>query len=98
MSFLDRTNVGNARLAGMEESLGMNPQSSQYNISLSVFFIGYAISEPITNACLKRSTPRIFFTAIVILWGIVMTLTGLCTNYSNFLAARWFLGMTEGKW
>ncbi|RYP57974.1 hypothetical protein DL770_010536 [Monosporascus sp. CRB-9-2] len=93
MSFLDRTNVGNARLAGMEESLGMT--GNDYNVSLSVFFVGYALAEPITNACLKRTTPRIFFTVIVFLWGLVMTLTGLCKSYSGLLAARWFLGMTE---
>jgi len=32
LSFLDRTNIGNARLAGLEASLGMNPKSLQYNV------------------------------------------------------------------
>lgn len=93
MSFLDRTNIGNARLAGMEKDLGM--VGSDYNVSLSIFFIGYAFAEPITNAILKRSSPRIFFTAIVILWGIIMTLNGLCKSYSGLLAARFFLGVVS---
>lgn len=33
LSFLDRTNIGNARLAGLEASLHMNPKSLQYNVS-----------------------------------------------------------------
>ncbi|KPM46401.1 hypothetical protein AK830_g102 [Neonectria ditissima] len=93
LSFLDRTNIGNARLEGMEEHLGMVP--GNYNLSLTIFFISYAVAEPITNALLKRLTPRIFFTAIIVIWGIIMTLMGLVTNFSGLLAARWFLGIAE---
>lgn len=31
----------------------------------------------------------------MLLWGIVATLMGVCTNYAGFLAARFFLGVTE---
>jgi sugar phosphate permease len=93
LSFLDRTNIGNARLAGMETHLGMS--GLDYNLSLTIFFISYALAEPITNALLKRLTPRVFFTGIIITWGIIMTLMGLVTNFSGLLAARWFLGIAE---
>ncbi|ORY59712.1 major facilitator superfamily transporter [Pseudomassariella vexata] len=93
LSFLDRTNIGNARLAGMEEGLGMH--GTDYNMTLTVFFIAYAVCEPLTNALLKRLTPRIFFTAIILTWGTIMTLTGLCTNYAGLLVARFFLGAAE---
>lgn len=93
LSFLDRTNIGNARLAGMEDDLGMGP--GDYNVALTVFFVSYAFFEPITNGLLKRLTPRIFFTGIIIAWGTVMTLMGVCTNYSGLLAARFFLGVAE---
>ncbi|GKT87397.1 major facilitator superfamily transporter [Colletotrichum tofieldiae] len=93
LSFLDRTNIGNARLAGMEEDLNM--EGSDYNLSLTIFFISYAVFEPATNALLKRLTPRIFFTGIIIVWGTIMTLMGLCTNFPGLLAARWFLGIAE---
>ena len=93
LSFLDRTNIGNARLENMEFDLGM--VEGDYNMALTIFFIGYALAEPITNAVLKRFTPRIFFTAIIILWGIIMTLMGLVENQAGLLAARWFLGIAE---
>lgn len=93
LSFLDRTNIGNARLAGMETNLNMS--GTDYNMSLTIFFISYAIAEPITNTLLKRLTPRIFFTGIIIIWGLIMTLMGLVTNFSGLLAARWFLGIAE---
>lgn len=75
LSFLDRTNIGNARLANMEEDLGMQP--GDYNDALTIFFVSYAVAEPVTNALLKRLTPRIFFTVIIIAWGVIMTLMGL---------------------
>ncbi|KAJ4172143.1 hypothetical protein NW754_007742 [Fusarium falciforme] len=93
LSFLDRTNIGNARLENMEAELGM--VTGDYNMALTIFFISYALFEPITNGLLKRLTPRIFFTGIIIAWGIVMTLMGLCHNYPGLLAARFFLGVAE---
>lgn len=58
-------------------------------------FISYALAEPITNVLLKRLTPRIFFTGIIIAWGVVMTLMGLVTSYGGLLAARFALGLAE---
>ena len=63
LSFLDRTNIGNARLENLEEDLGMG--KGDYNMALTIFFISYAVFEPLTNALLKRLTPRIFFTIII---------------------------------
>ncbi|KAK4494587.1 hypothetical protein PRZ48_013943 [Zasmidium cellare] len=94
LSFLDRTNIGNARLAGMEEDLGMTGKHD-YNNTLTIFFISYALAEPITNVLLKRLSPRVFFTGIILLWGLIMTLMGLVTNYAGLLACRWFLGLAE---
>lgn len=43
LSYMDRTNIGNAKVAGMIHDLGMN--SNQYSISLIVFFITYVTFE-----------------------------------------------------
>ncbi|GAB7358724.1 hypothetical protein MBLNU230_g3953t1 [Neophaeotheca triangularis] len=93
LSFLDRTNIGNARAANMEPDLGMTGRD--YNNALTIFFVSYALAEPITNVLLKWATPRIFFTAIIFGWGVVMTLMGTVENQAGLLACRWFLGLTE---
>ncbi|KIW30858.1 uncharacterized protein PV07_02551 [Cladophialophora immunda] len=93
LSFLDRTNIGNARLAGLEDDLGM--KGHDYNNALTVFFVSYAIAEAMTNVLLKRLTPRIFFMGIMVLWGFIMTMMGLVTSYGGLLAARFFLGLAE---
>lgn len=86
--------VGNARAAGLEEDLDMLG-GHKYNHTLTIFFISYALAEPVTNVLLKRLTPRIFFTAIIISWGTIMTLMGLVESFAGLMVARFFLGLTE---
>ncbi|KAK6367905.1 hypothetical protein LTS17_010057 [Exophiala oligosperma] len=93
LSFLDRTNIGNARLAGLEDDLGM--KGEDYNAALSVFFVSYAIAEAVTNVFLKRLTPRVFFMLVMVLWGFIMTMMGLVTNFAGLVVARFFLGLAE---
>ncbi|KXT10752.1 hypothetical protein AC579_6847 [Pseudocercospora musae] len=93
LCFLDRTNIGNARLAGMEEDLNM--QGHDYNLALTIFFISYAGAEPFTNLVMKRISPRVFFTIVTLTWGLCMMCMGLVHNFSGLLAARFFLGVTE---
>jgi MFS family permease len=92
-SFLDRTNIGNAKIAGLTKDLHMT--GSQYNLTLTIFFISYAGFEPLTQILLKRFRPSIFIPVIMTLWGIVMVTMGLVHNFSGLMAARWFLGMAE---
>ncbi|KAF1814395.1 MFS nicotinic acid transporter-like protein Tna1 [Eremomyces bilateralis CBS 781.70] len=93
ISFLDRANIGNARIYGLEEDLGMS--DTQYSIALTVFFISYSVFEPATNVMLKQFRPRIFIPAIMVVWAIIMTCMGLVQNYGGLLAARFLLGMAE---
>ncbi|KAL9631100.1 MAG: hypothetical protein Q9164_006076, partial [Protoblastenia rupestris] len=93
ISFLDRTNIGNARLVGLEDSL--NITGGQYNACLTIFFVSYALFEPLTNILLKRLRPSIFLPVIMVLWGIVMVTMGLTHNFQGMMAARWWLGLTE---
>ncbi|KAL8648712.1 MAG: hypothetical protein Q9226_005887 [Calogaya cf. arnoldii] len=93
ISFLDRTNIGNARLVGLEEDLGIT--GGQYNAALSLFFVSYSLAEPLTNVLLKRLRPSIFLPAIMLLWGICMTTMGLVHNFQGLMAARFWLGLAE---
>jgi hypothetical protein len=43
LSFLDRTNIGNARLAGLEDDLGMG--GHDYNNALTVFFVSLSTDQ-----------------------------------------------------
>ncbi|KAF2844676.1 MFS general substrate transporter [Plenodomus tracheiphilus IPT5] len=94
LSFLDRSNIGNARLAGLEKDLGMS--GWDYATAVSVFFPFYIISEVPSNLAMKKFRPSIWIPFIMVCWGIVMTLMGIVHNFAGLLAARMVLGLAEG--
>lgn len=93
LSFLDRGNIGNAKIEGLQEDLGMT--SDQYNWCLTVFFFSYAAFEVPSNLLLKKLRPSRWLPLIMVAWGTVMTLMGIVQSYSGLLAARFFLGVAE---
>ncbi|KAI0127258.1 major facilitator superfamily domain-containing protein [Xylariales sp. AK1849] len=93
LSFLDRSNVGNARIEGMLKDLNMTGE--QYLNGLTLYFVGYVLFEVPCNIILKKTTPRIWLPTLTIAWGVVATLLGVVQNMPGFLAARFFLGVTE---
>jgi hypothetical protein len=44
----------------------------------------------------SSSGPNILLPALVVAWGLVTTFQGFVNSYSGLLAARFFLGATEG--
>ncbi|KAK7970611.1 hypothetical protein PG996_000960 [Apiospora saccharicola] len=93
LAFLDRTNIGNAKIAGLSKDLDLTTHS--YNATLTIFFVSYSVFEPLTNVLLKKLRPSIFIPIIMILWGCSMLGMGFVYNWSGLMAARWFLGLTE---
>jgi len=93
ISFLDRTNIGNAKIDGLQKDLKMT--NNQYNITLTVFFISYSVFEPLTNILLKKLRPSVFLPIIMVWWGICMTCMGLVHNFGGLVTARFFLGLAE---
>ncbi|KAL2127325.1 hypothetical protein VTI74DRAFT_10924 [Chaetomium olivicolor] len=93
LSFLDRSNVGNARIEGLADDLHMT--GNQYLTGLTLYFVGYVLFEIPCNVILKRTTPRFWLPTLTILWGVVATLMGVVQNLAGFFVARFFLGVTE---
>ncbi|KAF1815390.1 MFS general substrate transporter [Eremomyces bilateralis CBS 781.70] len=93
ISFLDRTNIGNAKVDTLLRDLKMT--EVQYNICLTVFFIAYSLCEPLTNVLLKILRPSRFLTVTMVLWGICMVCMGLVHNWQGLCAVRFFLGLAE---
>ncbi|KAG8764510.1 hypothetical protein FRC12_008053, partial [Ceratobasidium sp. 428] len=89
LSFLDRSNIGNARLDGLEKDLGM--QGLQFNHAVAIFYPFYVLVEVPANIMLKRTRPSLMVT-----WGTITTLMGLVKSYHGLLIARVFLGIAEG--
>jgi len=86
LSFMDRGNIGNARLQGLETQLDLT--GNRYNIALTLFFIPYCLFECPANLVLKKFRPSRWLPGITVLWGIVMTCMGLVKNYPQLVGCR----------
>ncbi|KAI0515276.1 major facilitator superfamily domain-containing protein [Xylaria bambusicola] len=93
LSFLDRGNIGNAKIEGLQEDLNMT--DDQYNLCLTVFFFAYAAFEVPSNLLLKKLRPSRWLPSIMVAWGAVLTLMGIVQNFQGLLSTRLFLGVTE---
>ncbi|KAJ9609686.1 hypothetical protein H2200_006014 [Cladophialophora chaetospira] len=93
ISFLDRTNIGNAKIAGLQKDLSMT--DGQWNAALAIFFVSYSVFEPVSNVLLKKFKPSRYIPTIMFFWGIACVCCGLVHNFSGLAAARWWLGFFE---
>lgn len=69
ISFVDRFNIANARIQGLEKSLHMNPNGNGYNVALFSFTIPFVLFEVPSNIILKKVPPMIWLSGIMICWG-----------------------------
>lgn len=58
LSFIDRINIGMARLGGMEKDLGM--QGNQFNIAMVIFFPPFILMEVPANMLLRKLSPKVW--------------------------------------
>ncbi|TVY88517.1 putative transporter [Lachnellula willkommii] len=93
LAFLDRTNIGNARIQGLEASLDM--KGSDYNIALFVFFIPYILLEVPSNIIIKRIAPSTWLSGIMFFWGIATIGQGVVTNFAGLVGCRFLVGLFE---
>ncbi|KAK4984415.1 hypothetical protein LTR66_008508 [Elasticomyces elasticus] len=93
LAFLDRTNIGNAKIQGMTEDLKMT--GNHYNIALFIFFIPYILFEVPSNIIIKRVAPSTWLSIIMVLWGISTIGQGLVTNFGGLVACRFLVGIFE---
>ncbi|CAG9948689.1 unnamed protein product [Clonostachys rosea f. rosea IK726] len=93
LSYMDRSNVGNARVAGMGDALQLT--DDRYYIAVVLFQIGYVVAEVPSNMILARSRPSLFLPALMIFWGTVCALIALVQNWQQLVGLRFVLGIAE---
>jgi len=92
INFLDRVNVGFAALK-MNKDLGLSAE--QFGFAAGIFFIGYLIFQVPSNLILHKIGARIWISIILVVWGLVATLTGFANSPMHLYAARFLLGLVE---
>ncbi|KAK7018016.1 hypothetical protein VNI00_018442 [Paramarasmius palmivorus] len=94
LAFLDRTNIGNARIDGLQSDLKMTDH--EYSIALTVTYIPYIATELPSNWVFKAVGPNYMLPTMLSLWGIATICQGFVDTYASLLACRFFIGFFEG--
>ncbi len=90
---LDKSNLGNAKTAGLEADLGL--VGTQYNTILSVFFVPYVLTAPFLGILGKKHGPHIVLPCMMFCFGFLTLMVVTVKNFGGLIAIRWFLGMSE---
>jgi MFS family permease len=92
LSYLDRGNIGNAKTAGAQDSLGLS--SSQWAWVLNSFYIAYILFEW-TTMFWKIFPAHIYVSGLCICWGTAAMCSGAANNMAELVVTRVFLGIFE---
>jgi MFS family permease len=96
-AYLDRTNIGNAKLLRLEAELNM--PSDGYNTAVWVFFLTFVLMEVPSNLLLTHSKipPHWWLGISMTLLGIVTTCQGFVQSPGPLYACRAIMGIFEGS-
>ncbi|KAM0449038.1 hypothetical protein ACHAPV_007723 [Trichoderma viride] len=95
LSFLDRSNIGNARIAGMDEDLQSDPpRDNWYEWALTSFYIAYIAFEWM-SLLWKLIPAHIYVSVLVMTWGITASLQAITVSYPMLITLRVLLGIGE---
>ncbi|KAG7527481.1 hypothetical protein FFLO_06896 [Filobasidium floriforme] len=92
-AFIDRANIGNAKIAGLEKDLGLS--GYDYNLLLSVFYISYIAFELPASMFTKWFGPGRAIPLYTIIFGILSIAMAFVTNLGSGCAVRFLLGAAE---
>ncbi|KAJ9193426.1 hypothetical protein DTO027B5_1656 [Paecilomyces variotii] len=92
LSFLDRSNIGNAKIAGLADDLDLS--SSQYEWLLTAFYITYILFEWMT-LMYRIVPPHVYISLCVLSWGLIASFQSLVTSFGSLVVLRALLGISE---
>ncbi|KAF2024238.1 MFS general substrate transporter [Setomelanomma holmii] len=70
LAYMDRSNIGNAKIAGMEEALNLS--DTQYSLAINLLQVSYIIFSVPSNMILAHMRPSIYIPTIMFLLAIVV--------------------------
>lgn len=94
LASLDRTDIGNVQVAGMQKAV--HAAGRQWAQVVSLFYIGYVLSQPIGAIGLRRMTPPVVISVGILCWGVCTTCLMAVNTWQQAVAVRIFLGAGEG--
>lgn len=94
-SFIDRVNIGNARLLGLQKDLELGV-GLRYNIALMCLFVSYCVVELPSNIACKKIGGHRWIPFLIFSFSVLTIFTSLVENRHGLYAIRFLLGCAEG--
>ncbi|KAM0324867.1 hypothetical protein ACHAQA_007833 [Verticillium albo-atrum] len=94
ISLIDRTNLGLALVAGLQEDLGLDI-GNRYTVIVMVFFVAYIIFEIPSNLILPRAGPANWLSFLGVGFGTVLIGMGFTKHWGTMALCRALLGVLE---
>ncbi|KIK59511.1 hypothetical protein GYMLUDRAFT_74425 [Collybiopsis luxurians FD-317 M1] len=97
---LNVNGIGNIAIVNTEQKhdikteLHLDP--SQWAWVISCFYYTYMFIEPVSTLMMKKTTPSIWISRIMVSWGIVACCGAAVQNYGGLITIRTLLGAMEG--
>ncbi|KAM0755785.1 MFS general substrate transporter [Meredithblackwellia eburnea MCA 4105] len=94
-NYVDRNGIAQARLNGLEKSLHL--QGNQFNICVSILFVGYTIFQVPSNMIMSthKVRPSVWMSCWAMIWAINSACTALAKDFKGLFVVRFMLGITE---
>ncbi|KAI7885993.1 MFS general substrate transporter [Lichtheimia hyalospora FSU 10163] len=99
VQFCDKAALSVGPVLGLNEDLGLT--GTEFSVLGAVFYAGFFVFQAsqkdcIPNQFILQHVPHAkYMSALLIVWGIVMLLSGLANNFSQMAACRFLLGLFE---
>jgi hypothetical protein len=68
-AFIDRSNIGNARIDGLTEDLNM--KGTDFNVALVIFYVPYILVDVPSNWIVKHFKAGRYLPFLITCWGLV---------------------------
>ncbi|KAI9692101.1 MAG: hypothetical protein M1822_006331 [Bathelium mastoideum] len=92
VSFIDRGNIANAKIQGMEQQLHL--VGSDYNTAYWVFTLSYVVFGVPANIAFRFFGPK-SLSIMMLCWGITVLGQGLTRSYAGLVVCRFLEGACE---
>ncbi|KEQ89759.1 MFS general substrate transporter [Aureobasidium pullulans EXF-150] len=92
LAFLDRSNIGNAKIAGMKDALNLT--DDRYSWLLTIFYISYILFQ-FQVLGWKRFPPHIWAAWAIFGWGVISSCQAVVTTWEGEMVLRFLLGVFE---
>ncbi|KAK6378864.1 hypothetical protein LTS17_006567 [Exophiala oligosperma] len=93
LQYYDKSMLGQAAIFGLVEDL--NLIGKRYSWSSSIFYLGFIVGAWPSMIIAQRFPVERVASALIMVWGVCLALTVVCTTYQGLYAQRFFLGALE---